>query len=117
MSSHGRAAESAASRHGRAALRRFDEPVCLSRLSHALDQCDRRRCRLGGSHQGQNVGGPRYDANQTSEQRHGFENLILLCAVHHIEIDADSNLDTYTVDRLCRSSKRMKRKPPHRINR
>lgn len=48
----------------------------------------------------QSVGGPRYDANQTAEERHGFDNLILLCAVHHIEIDADGNLDTYTVDRL-----------------
>ena len=48
----------------------------------------------------QNIGGPRYDAHQTPEQRHGFDNLILLCAVHHIEIDASGNLDMYTVDRL-----------------
>jgi hypothetical protein len=48
----------------------------------------------------QNVGGPRYDASQTPKQRHGFDNLILLCAVHHIEIDASSNLGKYTVDRL-----------------
>jgi hypothetical protein len=48
----------------------------------------------------QNAGGLRYDAKQTPEQRHGFGNLILLCAVHHIEIDARSNLNVYTVGRL-----------------
>jgi hypothetical protein len=48
----------------------------------------------------QSAGGPRYDASQTTEQRHGFDNLILLCAVHHIEIDADGNLGVYTVERL-----------------
>ncbi|MFD3810378.1 hypothetical protein [Rhodococcus sp. NPDC058639] len=48
----------------------------------------------------QNSGGPRYDDLQTDEQRHGFGNLILLCAVHHLEIDARSNLDIYTVERL-----------------
>jgi hypothetical protein len=32
-------------------------------------------------------GGPRHDKNQTAEERHGFENLILLCGTHHKEID------------------------------
>lgn len=41
------------------------------------------------------VGGPRYDANQTDEQRHGFDNLILLCGSHHKIIDDDQL--TYTV--------------------
>src|SRR5581483_748560 len=27
--------------------------------------------------------GPRYDVDQTPAERHGFANLILLCAVHH----------------------------------
>jgi len=43
-------------------------------------------------------GGPRYDAKQTDEQRHSFENLILLCPIHHDVVDADS--DSYTVERL-----------------
>ncbi|WP_280307814.1 hypothetical protein [Nocardia abscessus] len=49
----------------------------------------------------QNVGGLRYDAGQTSEQPKGFDNLILVCAVRHIEIDARTNLTTYTVERFC----------------
>ncbi len=35
------------------------------------------------------VGGPRYDNNQTEEERHGFGNLILLCSVHHDIVDAE----------------------------
>lgn len=42
--------------------------------------------------------GPRYDANQTEEQRNGFDNLILLCPTHHTVIDAD--LEAYTISRL-----------------
>jgi|GEM_PF-2179715 len=46
----------------------------------------------------QSEGGPRYDADQTVTERHGFENLLLLCPVHHDVIDADT--DAYTVERL-----------------
>ncbi|WFU42222.1 hypothetical protein QA640_07030 [Bradyrhizobium sp. CB82] len=42
--------------------------------------------------------GPRYDATQTDEERHGFGNLILLCPTHHTVVDAD--LEAYTVARL-----------------
>jgi hypothetical protein len=42
--------------------------------------------------------GPRYDAQQTAAERHGYENLILLCANHHTLIDDDP--EAYTVDRL-----------------
>jgi hypothetical protein len=42
--------------------------------------------------------GPRYDKEQSPEQRHGYDNLILLCANHHTTIDADP--DAYTVERL-----------------
>jgi hypothetical protein len=41
---------------------------------------------------------PRWDASQTDEERHGFDNLILLCGVHHKVIDDDE--DAYTVERL-----------------
>ncbi|MGA2143719.1 MAG: hypothetical protein ABSH49_01915 [Bryobacteraceae bacterium] len=46
----------------------------------------------------QSEGGPRYDATQSEEEQHGFENLILMCPVHHDIIDADHR--TYTVERL-----------------
>lgn len=32
-------------------------------------------------------GGPRYDAGMTEEERHGFDNLILVCPTHHRQID------------------------------
>jgi hypothetical protein len=44
----------------------------------------------------QNVGGPRYLTSQTDDQRHGFDNLILMCGNHHKEIDAAANLGLYT---------------------
>ncbi|WP_297596214.1 hypothetical protein [Mycobacterium sp.] len=48
----------------------------------------------------QSVGGPRYLASQTDEERHGFENLILMCGNHHKEIDTPANLAIYTEEWL-----------------
>ncbi len=45
-------------------------------------------------------GGPRYDPIQSVEERHGFDNLIIMCPIHHDVIDSDT--DAYTVDRLVR---------------
>jgi hypothetical protein len=42
--------------------------------------------------------GPRYDPAQSEEDRHGYNNLLLLCGVHHDVIDADK--ESYTVERL-----------------
>src|SRR5258708_2257710 len=47
---------------------------------------------------GERPGAARYDASQDNELRHGFENLILLCNVHHKIVDDDDT--AYTVDRL-----------------
>jgi len=43
-------------------------------------------------------GGSRYDPKQTPEQRHSFDNLVLMCARHSKVIDSDPN--TYTVELL-----------------
>lgn len=43
-------------------------------------------------------GGPRFDRKQTEEQRHGFDNLILLCARHSKVIDTEPAF--YTVGKL-----------------
>ena len=40
----------------------------------------------------------RYDPYQSDEERHGFDNLVLMCPLHHKVIDDDS--DSYTVSRL-----------------
>ena len=42
--------------------------------------------------------GPRFDENQTDEERNSFENLILMCSNHHIFIDDDPA--SYIVERL-----------------
>lgn len=47
---------------------------------------------------GQKPGAARYDPNQIDEERHGFDNLILMCPIHHDVIDDDP--DSYTVSRL-----------------
>ena len=47
---------------------------------------------------GKKPGAPRYDDTQTNEERHGFENLILLCNIHHKIVDDDEA--TFTVERL-----------------
>jgi hypothetical protein len=46
----------------------------------------------------QNPRGPRYDRTQTDAERHAFENLILLCPIHHDVIDSDE--EAYTAERL-----------------
>jgi len=43
-------------------------------------------------------GGPRYDAKQTPEERHGYANLIMMCARHSKLIDSDPK--THTVEVL-----------------
>ncbi len=47
---------------------------------------------------GNRSGAPRYDSNQNDEERHGFDNLLLMCPIHHDIIDND--LDLYTVSKL-----------------
>ncbi len=42
------------------------------------------------------AGGPRYDPNQTDDERHSFENLILLCSFHHDVVDNQAEM--YSVD-------------------
>lgn len=44
------------------------------------------------------AGGARYDDNQTDDERNSFENLMLLCPIHHDVIDSDE--DSYTAERL-----------------
>jgi hypothetical protein len=47
---------------------------------------------------GQRPGAARYDPEQTDEQRRSFNNIILMCPIHHDVIDADP--ESYTVARL-----------------
>jgi len=47
---------------------------------------------------GRKSGSPRYDPNQSDEERHGFDNLLLICPFHHKVIDDDPN--SYTISRL-----------------
>lgn len=44
------------------------------------------------------LGGPRYDASQTDEERNGVDNLMLMCSRHHAIVD--KNVDRYTVEVL-----------------
>jgi hypothetical protein len=48
--------------------------------------------------EGRKPGSARYDVAQTAQERHGYENLILLCKPHHAMVDSDS--ETYSVARL-----------------
>jgi hypothetical protein len=47
---------------------------------------------------GAKPGSARYNDQQTAAERHGFDNLILMCRKHHTVIDDDD--EAYTVDRL-----------------
>lgn len=47
-----------------------------------------------------NAKGLRYQEGQSSEERHGFENLILMCSIHHKIIDAPENIAQFSAERL-----------------
>lgn len=48
----------------------------------------------------QSAGGPRYDNDQSAEQRQARENLVIMCRNHHKIIDAPENKDIYTAEYL-----------------
>jgi tetratricopeptide (TPR) repeat protein len=53
--------------------------------------------------------GPRYDPQQTDDERHGFDNLLLLCHNHHKAVD--DHPETYTVETL--REYKTQREDPH----
>ena len=77
----------------------------LSRNRCAYPKCDTPIVHPSGTITGevchikaQKPGGPRYDLQQSDDARHAFENLLLLCSVHHRIVD--DRPDTYTVELL-----------------
>jgi hypothetical protein len=70
-------------------------PKCKSSLVHEdSGKVTGRICHIKGNR----PGAKRYDSTQSDEDRHGFDNLILLCPTHHDVVDDDEI--AYTVDRL-----------------
>lgn len=49
---------------------------------------------------GEQPGAARYDPVQSDDQRRAFENLVLMCATHHKEIDHLTSRDRYSVEFL-----------------
>lgn len=74
----------------RCAFPRCNNPL----VDSASEKVTGRICHI----KGRKPGAARYDANQTEEERHAFENLILMCPIHHDVIDSDEL--SYTVERL-----------------
>jgi len=69
-------------------------PRCVQSLIDANGTVTGEICHI----KGRKPNSPRYDANQTEDERRAFENLILMCPIHHKVIDDDP--DSYTVERL-----------------
>ena len=68
-------------------------PKCLEPLVVG-DTVTGKICHIKGNKDGS----ARYDRTQSDEDRHGFENLILMCGKHHDVIDDDE--ESYKVERL-----------------
>jgi hypothetical protein len=49
---------------------------------------------------GRSEGGPRYDPDQTEEERNGYENLLLMCVAHNRIVDGKKTREQYPVERL-----------------
>lgn len=69
-------------------------PNCIAPIVHESGAVTGDVCHI----KAQKRSGPRYDPNQTPEQRNAFENLVLFCKNHHQVVDATPS--TYTVDLL-----------------
>jgi hypothetical protein len=68
-------------------------PQCISPLIHH-GKVTGKVCHIKGSR----PGSARYAEDQSAEDRHGFQNLILMCPIHHDVVDSDEI--EYPVDRL-----------------
>jgi hypothetical protein len=49
---------------------------------------------------GKSKNGPRYDPNQTEEERNGYPNLLVMCAAHNKIIDDEATRDQFSVELL-----------------
>ena len=58
--------------------------------------------------------GPRYDESQSEEERHGFNNLILLCSRHHTIID--NEISEHSVEKLIAIKKQHEQSGPVEIS-
>lgn len=70
-------------------------PRCISPIISASGSILGKICHI----KARKRGGPRFDSKQSDEERHSFDNLILLCGQHHDVIDKESGI--YTADILC----------------
>ncbi len=59
-------------------------------------------------------GGPRFDPQQTDEERHSFDNLILLCGRHHTIVD--SEIERYTAEVLVQMKRTHEAESPAEIH-
>ena len=69
-------------------------PRCETPIVHSSGTITGEVCHI----KAQSTGGPRFDSKQSDEARHAFDNLLLLCSVHHRIVD--ERPDTYTVELL-----------------
>jgi hypothetical protein len=69
-------------------------PGCKLPLVDVGGKVTGRICHIEGS----KSGAARHNASQTDEERRAFENIVLMCPIHHDVIDAD--VVSYTVKRL-----------------
>ncbi len=65
-------------------------PNCDKKIIDQSDQYIGKVCHIEAA----NIGGERFNPNQTNEQRRGFSNLVLMCGTHH---DVTNNVEYYTV--------------------
>ena len=69
-------------------------PNCINSIISLKDEMIGEICHI----KAKNKEGPRFDRTQTNVERHGFDNLILLCRNHHKIVDDQPN--KYTVEWL-----------------
>jgi hypothetical protein len=95
MSTSPRVAERTVKRLFALSRNRCAAPGCVSKIVETSGSVVGKICHIKGAR----AGSARYDKNQSDEERHGFENLILLCGLHHDVIDKEEK--AHSVETLC----------------
>jgi len=62
-------------------------PGCMQRIINSEGTLIGELCHIEGAL----PGSPRFDPGQSNEQRRAYENLVLMCRVHHKETDNEEN--------------------------
>lgn len=87
-------------------------PGCAHPLVNAKEQIVGQVCHIEAA----SPGGKRYNPKQTNEERRGYDNLILLCHAHHVEVDSGTDFSVAALKKMKTAHEESIGISPYQIN-